>query len=73
MTCPSYGWDFFWITTMKPLEDLKVDTDKDICSEKSKAKKLVIEAYKEKKLSNLGKTVSELKNGVYRLDRLPED
>ena len=58
---------------MKPLEDVKVDADKVIRREKNKVKKLVIEVNKEKKLSDLGKTVSELKNGVYRLDRLPED
>ena len=73
MTYPSYGWDFFWTITMKPLEDVKVDADKVIRREKNKVKKLVIEVNKEKKLSDLGKTVSELKNGVYRLDRLPED
>jgi len=38
-----------------------------------KAKKLVIEKRQNKMLSELGKTVSELKNGLYQLDRMPED
>ena len=42
-------------------------------SEELKAKKLVIEKRQKKMLSELGKTVSELKNGLYQLDRMPED
>jgi len=43
------------------------------CSKEFKAKKLVIEQRQKKMLSELGKTVSELKNGLYQLDRMPED
>ena len=42
-------------------------------SEELNAKKLVIEKRQKKMLSELGKTVSELKNGLYQLDRMPED
>ena len=43
------------------------------CIEALKAKKLVIEKKQRRMLSELGKTVAELKNGVYKMEHLPED
>jgi hypothetical protein len=43
------------------------------CSEELKAKKLVIEKKQRRMLSEVGKTLAELKNGVYQIERLPED
>lgn len=72
-TYPSYGWDFFGITFMNLPKDKKLESSEIICSEELKAKKRVIEKRQEKTLSELGKTVAELKNGLYRLDKPPED
>lgn len=58
---------------MKPPKDNNLDAAEFECSEEFKAKKLLIEKRQSRILSELGKTVAELKNGVYKLDRLPED
>ena len=54
-------------------KDKKLESDELICSEELRAKKRSIEKRQQKILSELAKTVSELKNGLYRLDKLPED
>jgi len=43
------------------------------CSEELQAKKQVIQARQKRVLSDLSKTVDELKNGLYQLKRQPED
>jgi len=64
---------FFRIETMKPLSEETQIPDEPACSEELKAKKLIIEKRQKIILSELGKTVSELKNGLYRLDKSSED
>lgn len=54
-------------------KDKNLETEEMACSEELKAKKKAIEKRQGKVLSELGKTLSELKNGLYRLDKLPED
>jgi hypothetical protein len=58
---------------MTLLKDKNIKTDELVCTEKLKTKNQAIEKRPVKMLSELGKTVSELKNGLYRLDKLPED
>ena len=58
---------------MKPLNEKTQALDEIICSEELKAKKLIIEKKQKMMLSELGKTISELKNGVYRLEKPSED
>jgi len=72
-TFPSYGWDFFGIIFMNLPKDKILESEEIICSEELEAKKRAIEIRQKKILSELGKTVSELKNGLYRIDKPPED
>jgi hypothetical protein len=58
---------------MKLPKENSLESTEFECSKEFKAKKLVIEKRQNRILSELGKTVSELKNGVYQLDRMPED
>jgi len=54
-------------------KDSELETNKPQDASDFTEKKLAIEKRQKRVLSELGKTVSELKNGLYKLDRLPED
>jgi len=54
-------------------KDSELETNKPQDISDFTEKKLAIEKRQKRVLSELGKTVSELKNGLYKLDRLPED
>jgi hypothetical protein len=58
---------------MKLTKDDQSTSPEFKCSEELKAKKLVIEKKQRRMLSEVGKTLAELKNGVYQIERLPED
>ncbi len=58
---------------MQSKTDNEAEKDRFECSEELKAKKLVIEKRQKRTLSELGKTLAELKNGLYKVERLPED
>ena len=58
---------------MKPTKDNELDTAQFECAEDFKSKKMAIEKRQNKTLSELGKTVAELKKDASRLNRLPED
>lgn len=58
---------------MKPPKEKELNDPDFECSEEFKVKKLLIEKRQRMMLLEMGKTISELKNGVYKLDRMPED
>lgn len=58
---------------MKLANDFKPEKASIECSEELQAKKQIILGRQKKMLSELGKTVAKLKNGLYPLERLPED
>jgi len=58
---------------MKLIKDDQLASPEFECSEELKAKKLVISKKQKRTLSELGKTLAELKNGVYQIERHPED
>jgi hypothetical protein len=58
---------------MKLTKDDQSTSPEFECSEELKAKKLVIEKKQRRMLSEVGKTLAELKSGVYQIERLPED
>lgn len=58
---------------MKAKIEDKSDRPELECSEELQAKKQAIQNRQKRVLSDLSKTVNELKNGLYQLERLPED
>ena len=58
---------------MNRAKDLRPEIVSPECSEELKAKNQPTQIQRAKKLSELGKTFKELKSGLYRLERLPED
>jgi len=70
---PDKAGIFLGSTSMKLTKDDQLASSQLECNEELKAKKLVIEKKQNRMLSELGKTVAELKNGVYKIERLPED
>jgi hypothetical protein len=58
---------------MKLTKDDQSTSPEFECNEELKAKKLVIEKKQRRMLSEVGKALAELKNGVYQIERLPED
>ena len=70
---PAQAGIFLGSISMKLTKDDQAASPEFECSEELKAKKLVIEKKQRRMLSELGKTVAELKNGVYQMEHLPED
>ncbi len=70
---PATAGDFFGYTSMEPKTDDHQLEIEPTCNEELKAKKQMLDKRQKKVLSELGKTLSELKNGVYQIERLPED
>jgi hypothetical protein len=72
-TYPSFGWDFFRPALMKMNNNDPKTLVEPECRPNPIPKKRVIEDRQSKARSNLGKTLAELKNGLYRQERMPED
>jgi|APCry1669192647_1035423.scaffolds.fasta_scaffold05852_3 hypothetical protein len=58
---------------MKSINEHSQDPSSFDCSEGLKEKKLIIVQRQSRVLSELGKTVAELKSELNRVERLPED
>ena len=70
---PAKAGIFLGSTSMKLTKDYQPASSELECNEQLKAKKLVIEKKQRRMLYELGKTVAELKNGVYQIERSSED
>jgi hypothetical protein len=72
-TYPNFGWDFFRPALMKMNNNNPKALVEPECKPDSIPEKKVVEDRGNKVRSNLGKTLAELKHGLYRQERMPED